>query len=211
VSDEQLLDYYRRRAPVYDEAYAGPAHAWVAGMVADLHGALRGRRVLEVACGTGHWTGGAADVAEHVVATDAAPEMLAIARRKLAGRPNVTVLQADAYELGALRVDVDALLAMTWLSHVPRGRLPGFLADVRDRVGSGGTVFFADNLGDDESYARDGTLDTFETRVLPDGSRHEIVKNYFERDELAALIEPTAAELEIVIGEYWWWTWYVTR
>ncbi len=44
--------------------------------------ALQGR-VLELACGTGLWTGELARYAERVVAVDAAPEVLEINRQRL--------------------------------------------------------------------------------------------------------------------------------
>lgn len=99
AADRVLRDYYEARAPVYDAVYTGVAPPWVADMVAALADTLRGRRVLEVACGTGHWTRHAATAAAAITAVDASPAMLAIAAAKLADRPHVTVARADAYTM----------------------------------------------------------------------------------------------------------------
>lgn len=67
ILDEQLT-YYRARAPEYDEWFMrtgrydrGPEHRaeWffeVAIMEAALEPVVKGKQVLELACGTGRWT-----------------------------------------------------------------------------------------------------------------------------------------------------------
>lgn len=55
-----LYHYYTARASVYDAGYAGTPQPWVRTMVDALQTALADRHVLELACGTGHWTGYAA-------------------------------------------------------------------------------------------------------------------------------------------------------
>ncbi len=73
----EQLTYYRRRAADYDRAAFGDVTAAgrrIAGIVA----ALRPTGdVLELACGTGMWTGALAGWADTMTALDAAPEMLA--------------------------------------------------------------------------------------------------------------------------------------
>src|SRR4051794_16741285 len=77
------VDYYRLRAEEYDvTAYGDVAgeSKHIAGLVAPLRPA---GRVLEIACGTGLWTEALVRHAESVTAIDAAPETLAIARRRV--------------------------------------------------------------------------------------------------------------------------------
>ncbi len=77
---EELKDYYRR-APEYENLYqTRSARRELDELTEPMNGALRDRRMLEVACGTGFWTARAARVARHIVATDASSEMLAVAR-----------------------------------------------------------------------------------------------------------------------------------
>jgi SAM-dependent methyltransferase len=212
-----MRDYYERRAPLLDRAYreAGGPSGWMLAMVADLQAAFRGRRVLEVACGTGHWTVLAAEAASYVVGTDISPAMLALARVQELPAERAVFLEADAYDLAAVPGDFDAGLAMQWFSHIPRARYDDFLDGLHRRLGAGAVIFLGDNQAyegmRDQPYALPGAADTYELRALPDGSRYEIVKNYFSEDDLRAIFAPRASELQVVMGTYWWWLWYTVR
>jgi hypothetical protein len=53
----QLTDYYRDRAAVYDAVYAKPERqADLSTLREVLPPLVAGRRVLEIAAGTGYWT-----------------------------------------------------------------------------------------------------------------------------------------------------------
>jgi SAM-dependent methyltransferase len=208
--DAVLRRYYDQRAPEYEEIYT-PRDVAHGRELGDLSRALRntlsGRRVLEVACGTGYWTAAVAQVAREVVATDASLPMLAEARDK-GLPPNVRLCEADAYDLAPAGEGFDGALAMFWLSHVPRHRLRDFLAHLHSRLAQGARVFFADNvhvpgLGGDLT-APDANGDTFKQRSLADGSRHRVLKNYFADEELRALLEPHAGDLVLHRGRDFW-------
>jgi len=81
VDNGEVIGYYDKRAQQLDDAYRGEPPQWVREMVADMQAALRGRRVLEVACGSGHWTCFAARSAAHVTGVDAAPRMVPAQQR----------------------------------------------------------------------------------------------------------------------------------
>jgi len=88
---EEMLRYYARRAGEYERVYEIPA--WQPGL-AELRrrvAMFTGRRVFEVACGTGYWTEILAGVAESVHATDLNAETLALARARPYPRGNVTL------------------------------------------------------------------------------------------------------------------------
>src|SRR2546421_7433118 len=80
---EPMRDYYARRAAYYERVYLEPERqrdlrtmeAWLPSMFV-------GRRVLEVACGTGWWTRHGASFAREWLATDLNPEPIEVARRK---------------------------------------------------------------------------------------------------------------------------------
>src|SRR6185436_11300113 len=118
MSDTAMLDYYSRRAAEYERIYHKPERqADLARLREHLRSLLTGRRVLEVACGTGYWTAAIADAALSITATDASEEVLEVARAKrLDGR--VTFRRADAWKAGELSCDFDAGLAAFWWSHV---------------------------------------------------------------------------------------------
>jgi SAM-dependent methyltransferase len=209
MSEEALLQYYEARAEHYDGIYAGSPPPWVALMVADLQRTLTGRRVLEVACGTGHWTELAAAVAEHVTAADASPAMRAIAATTLAECANVRIAAADAYRLEDVGRDFTGGLAMQWLSHVPRARWPEFLTGWHACLVPGAQVFLADNQLTppwDALLVQDGA-DSYEPRELPDGTEHLVLKNYPSEGELRVLFAPYE-DLRITMGERWWWLSY---
>jgi len=209
--DESILRrYYDRRAAEYEEIYTprDVGHGHELGELArTLRDTLAGRRVLEVACGTGYWTAALVHVAREVVGIDASQPMLLEAREK--GFPDtVRLLQGDAYDLAFAGDGFDGALAMFWLSHVPRRRLGDFLGGLHARLIPGASVFFADNVfvpgvggqfsGPDENG------DTFKLRALADGSRHRVVKNYFSEDELRHLFAPHAQEVVLWRGRNFW-------
>jgi ubiquinone/menaquinone biosynthesis C-methylase UbiE len=127
VAGENLLDYYARRAPEYEEIYRRPERQpdllQLRVRVCD---AVVGQRVLEIACGTGYWTEAVANVAAAVTATDASAEVLELARRKPYPEDRVRFALADAYALEQVEGAFTAGLAAFWSSRgaVPRSAAP---------------------------------------------------------------------------------------
>lgn len=157
--DELDLDmrrYYAQRAPEYDDwydrlgRYDDPAtnaawHAEVArlGQLADGFGE---GRLLDIACGTGRWTirFAANPRVTSVTAFDQAPEMLEQTRARMvaAGHDvrDVALAQGDAYALPFAAGAFDSCFFGFFLSHVPAGRLPSFLGEVRRVLRPGGVL-----------------------------------------------------------------------
>jgi ubiquinone/menaquinone biosynthesis C-methylase UbiE len=86
----EQVAYYRARAPDYDDVYLGKD--WDR-CIQELPTA---GDVLELACGSGHWTRLLAARARSVTAIDAAPEMLALARQRAKDLP-VEFIPADVF------------------------------------------------------------------------------------------------------------------
>lgn len=214
--DKQHRDYYHRRAPIYDDVYSREepgAQRELEALAVAVREFCRDRRVLEVAAGTGYWTAVAAESARCILATDITLGMLDLARSRFAGSPTVRIEVADAYALDALTGPFDAGLATFWLSHVPKARIDEFLDGLHRAVGVGGKILMADNqyiTGQGGTLiAPENSPDTFKHRTLPDGSSHDIVKNYYQPDELRAMVEPTAEALDCHFGQWYWWITYV--
>jgi hypothetical protein len=55
-----------------------------------------------------------------------------------------------------------------------------------------------------ELVARPGVADTFKLRQLADGSRHEVLKNYYEPGQLRELLAPLSKELHIESRSCFW-------
>lgn len=179
---EQQLTYYRRRAREYDEtAYdLSTARARIEGLVARL--ALAGR-VLEIACGTGLWTEFLARTADSVVALDAAPEVLAIARERVRAG-NVVFETADVFSWKTDRT-FDTIFFSAWLSHVPDRRFAEFWQKLRTLLAAGGRVLLVDEHVDVAAKeTRVVTVDELVERRLADGSVHRVVKNFIDPPEL---------------------------
>lgn len=208
-----LTDYYSRRAIEYEKIFHRPDPVRQAEqtIVAEaMWTALAGRRVLEVACGTGYWTERLAGAAASVLATDMSLEMLQIARAKQI--PNVTWREADAWSLEKITGEFDAGLANFWFSHLPRRRIPEFLGKFHARLMRPAAVFMADNIylsgvGGD-LVTRAGDEDTYKRRVLEDGSKHEVLKNYYNAAELEKIFKPFARNFRVQCGHCFWWISY---
>jgi SAM-dependent methyltransferase len=210
-----LRHYYGRRAREYERIYHrdDPARqSEQTALATDLQESLRGRSVLEIACGTGFWTEIASRVARHVVAVDASPEMLAVAQEKGPPPGRVEFKLGDAYELDDVPGVFDGGLAMFWLSHVPKARLSEFLDGWHEKLGRGSIVFMADNVYvpgvGGELLVPSSIGDTFKLRTLSDGSQHRVLKNYYDASFLHHTISPAATDLRIHVGECFWWLRY---
>ncbi len=178
-------EYYEERAPEYEDwwfrrgIYDGGETAnerWFAE-VREVEEALdrfapRGR-VLELACGTGIWTRKLATQADHVIAVDASPQVLALNRAALPAR-NVTWLQADLFEWRSAPVN-DVCFFGFWLSHVPDAFFEEFWTSVRGALKPGGRVFFVDS-GPREKADSGGEVTM---RKLDDGRRFHIIKRFY--------------------------------
>jgi SAM-dependent methyltransferase len=182
LMDEVLagqVDYYRHRASEYDAtAYGDVARARerIAVLVAQLHPS---GDVLEIACGTGLWTEAIAQLADTVVAIDAAPEAVAIARDRVRSA-NVTFEVADVFSW-TTEARFDVIFFSAWLSHVPTGRFENFWQILRRLLAEEGRVLFLDEHIDErgkETYLP-GAGEIVERR-LRDGRRFQVVKNFVD-------------------------------
>jgi SAM-dependent methyltransferase len=77
---------YAAWAPLYDDD-GNPLTALEGPVIRAWFGPIRGRRALDLGCGTGRHTLALLEAGAEVVAIDSTPEMLAIARGKLDGSP----------------------------------------------------------------------------------------------------------------------------
>jgi demethylmenaquinone methyltransferase/2-methoxy-6-polyprenyl-1,4-benzoquinol methylase len=207
--DQELVDYYRRRASEYEAIYALPERqADLATLRGTVAARLAGARVLEIACGTGYWTALIAATAQAVLATDYAEEPMRIARAKSYPEGKVRFELADAYALEAALGRCDAAFAGFWWSHVPRERLEEFLASLHARLEPGARVLLLDNLyveGNSTPIAGiDKTGNTYQMRTLGDGSRVRVLKNFVSQAELRERLAPCAAAFSFEALQYYW-------
>ena len=214
--DEELRRYYDDQAKIYDDVYLreNPFGDWrrdIRAVTDAMVKALSGRRVLEVACGTGYWTEIVAKVAKLVLAIDASEKMLRVARKRTSS-VNVEYRMADAYALAEVPGEFDGGLANFWFSHVPRARVDEFLCGFHKKLEKNAVVFMSDNVYipgiGGQLVSKAGIEDTFKLREGPNGTKYEVLKNYYTRDALRLLLSPKTSNLKIRKTKHFWWIKY---
>ena len=206
---EDMRVYYVQRAAYYERVYFKPERQVdLRAMEAWLPTVFAGRQVLEIACGTGWWTLHGARDALHWLATDLNPETVALARAKPMPAA-VRFATVDAYTMAELgNAQFDAAFAGCWWSHVPRARLPGWLATLHARLLPGARVVMLDNAYVQTSSTpisrRDEAGNTYQNRPLDDGSVQEVLKNFPTREEAVAMLGPRAHDAKWIEYEHYW-------
>ena len=202
-------DYYGRRAREYEEIYSKPERQGdLERLRALIPEPFSGRRVLEIACGTGYWTPYLLQTAREVVAVDAAPETLEIARAKGMPEDRVSFHVGDAYDLPSDLGPFEAAFAGFWWSHVPISRQQEFLTGLGKTLRPGSPVVLLDNRYVEGSSTpigrRDAEGNTYQRRRLKDGSEHWVLKNFPSREQRLGVAEKWGHRAEVLELEYFW-------
>jgi SAM-dependent methyltransferase len=173
-------DYYRAHARDYDDGY--PGTTWDHS----IDELLITGDVLELACGTGHWTPLLAARARSVTAVDNAPEMLALARLRVGDLP-IEFIQANLFDWQPPG-RYDTVFFGFWLTHVPPARFADFWSMVGTALAQGGQACFVDSStrerADERVLSDQSTPSVW--RRLRDGSDYRVVKVFYSPSELAA-------------------------
>jgi len=108
-------------ASEYDRWYATPSgqahdHVQKDDVRRLLHPALAGQILLDIGCGTGHWSAFFVGMGYQVTGVDIAPEMIEVARTNV---PECSFQVADAYDLPFDDGTFDAVAAMATLEFLP--------------------------------------------------------------------------------------------
>ncbi len=211
-----MAEYYLRRAAYYERVYFKPERQPdLRAMAAWLAGQFSGRRVLEIACGTGWWTLHGAAGASHWLATDLNPATFAIAQAK-AMPASVAFRALDAYRLDELGPDqhFDAAFAGCWWSHVPLPRLRPWLDALHARLRPGARVVMLDNRFVPTSSTpisrRDVAGNSYQQRSLDDGSSHEVLKNFPSPEQAIAALGPGVRDVQWQAYAHYWVLSYFT-
>ena len=209
---DDLVTYYARRSAEYERIYAKPERQEdLRVLEARVRKMLAGRKVLELACGTGYWTDVFAAQAALVTALDLNEEVLEIARSKK-NTGGVDFVRGSAYDIPDFGQKHDALFAGFWWSHVPLEKLDAFLGAVGTRIAPGALIAFLDNRYVEGSSTpvsrRDAEGNAYQTRKLDDGSSHEVLKNFPEESELLQRASRHGREANLeLLPHYWLLSW----
>jgi SAM-dependent methyltransferase len=198
VVDHELIEllgeqiaYYRARAIEYDRTAPFVDEDGYPELVAALGRFAPRGRVLELACGTGRWTGELAKYATELTALDASAEMLMLSRARV-GRTDVIYVQADVFSWSPSE-RYDVVFFSAWLSHVPPQRFDDFWELVATCLRTDGRVFVIDELPAVASLERaiPNAVAPSVERQLTTGERFRNVKVFYEPrllvDKLATL------------------------
>jgi len=207
--DSDLVAYYSARAAEYEQIYEKPERqedlATLRSMVREF---TAGRRVLEIACGTGYWTAVIARFAESVVAKDPSRESVEIARSKNFPAGKVVIEIAETPQAANGIDEVTSVFSGFLWSHIPRQELTSWIEQLVGGVPSGSDFLFMDNRFVDGSSTpvadTDGDGNTFQMRQLSDGRTFRIIKNFPSSEELRRIVEPVARDIHITELEYYW-------
>jgi SAM-dependent methyltransferase len=207
--DEQIA-YYRARAAEYDATSTPDGDPFEAH--ADrIRGALRafapGGRVLELAAGTGQWTGILAETADQLLVTDSSSEMLELNRSKVGDRPNVQYAVTNALEPGPIG-PFEAIFFGFFLSHVPHARFATFWDGLAGILAPTGRAFFVDEGHHD--HWREHWIDEragIVRRQLTDGSVHRAVKVLWRPADLERRLAELGWNASVTSeGPFYWGT-----
>jgi ubiquinone/menaquinone biosynthesis C-methylase UbiE len=206
---DAVARFYAKIAADYDAQEEDPERSADLDEVADgLAPLVAGRRVLELACGTGRWTEVLASGAAHVVAIDINDAMLDLARGRGLPTETVTLRQADGLDLPADLGPVDVVFIGFWWSHLTREGQERLLAGLRQRVGKDTQLIVLDDEQVDGMSApvarTDAQGNTYQVVSAPDGERFEVPKSYPTDSALRKRLGNVAREIRIARWESCW-------
>jgi hypothetical protein len=140
--------------------------------------------------------------------TEENDETLAVARARPGVSDRVRLVRRDAYAPCAGAPAFDAGFAGLWLSHVDRARMTEFLDAFHSYLLPGAPVVMFDERDAPVRTVPTSRTDTagnrYEPRRLASGDRFEIVKNFFDGDELRRLLAPYTRHLVYEALEALW-------
>ncbi len=207
---DQTIEYYQKRAPEYDKIYFRDnpdRQAELAAMYTASRQALRDRRVLDAACGTGYWTKIISEQAKSIVGVDINSGTLSEARRKHYSCP-IYLTQGDFFHLPFRERRFTGLLATYVVSHVRREEIGALRGEMRRLVAAGSPVYLCDNNAVCEQISDliwdEGHVNSYRRRRLENGEEFVILKNYFKEAELADMFESWGTIEKITFDTYYW-------
>jgi 2-polyprenyl-3-methyl-5-hydroxy-6-metoxy-1,4-benzoquinol methylase len=212
---QDQIAYYRARANEYDEWFYRQGRydrgikfnqLWFDEVVVvkdNLKAIPKVDTILELACGTGIWTQELIELGEQITAIDASKEMIEINQAKVDSL-KVTYQQLDLFSWQSSQ-QYDLVFFAFWLSHVPPDRLDEFFSKIYRTVRSPGQVFLIDSRFSETSSANNHFFrddkEIYQKRKLNDGREFQIVKIYYQPEELIEKLELVGFQAEIFVTD----------
>jgi ubiquinone/menaquinone biosynthesis C-methylase UbiE len=210
MPQNDLLEYYAKRVPEYDNIYEKPERQEdLSKLEAVVRDFCAGEHVLEPAAGTGYWSKIAAETAQTLRCTDASPIVLQRARQRLSSLQNVSFGFVNAHDRRLDDEKYTAVLCGFWWSHINKKHIKRFLCGLTRALPQATKALFFDNRyvhGSSTAVVyTDSDNNTHQRRVLADGSEHLTLKNFPSEDELRTYGATVGRDIEIGMLTYYWW------
>lgn len=203
-----LIEYYKARAKEYEDVYLKPERQEDLKVITStLQNSFAGKTIFEVGCGTGFWTEKISITASSILAIDANESLLEIARHKDYHNASVSFDTADFYSYQSSKKYEGVFAGFIW-SHIQLQDLANFLKKIHQFVLPGGKVVFIDNNyveGSSQPISRtDENDNTFQNRILKDGSVHLIRKNFPTESFIREKLKGFTKEITYLNLKYFW-------
>jgi 2-polyprenyl-3-methyl-5-hydroxy-6-metoxy-1,4-benzoquinol methylase len=207
--------YYEKRALEYENIYLKPERKeYIKKSKELLKKYFDNKNVLEISCGTGFWTETISEVAKNILAADLNTDVLEIAKAKVYNC-KVEFIQDDSYKLDKIKEKQDSLFAGFWFSHIPKSKIKEFMDVIYSKLNENALIIFMDNLYVEENNTPISRFDTegnsYQNRTLKDNSQYEVIKNFYEENELREYFNNYGKEIEITKLKYFWILKYIKK
>ena len=211
MADRELIDYYRARAAEYEQAYyrhMPERRREIDDQAENLLELVRGKDILDLACGTGYWTQIISRTARFIAAVDISVEMLREARQKTYDAPTEFAM-ADLYRVPFQTASFDMITLGFWFSHQPKQEYDLFFRHLAQPLRGGGFIWMIDNNPPAEGSRMDSVRtdvhgNNYKKRHLQSGEEYVILKNYFSEDQLREIFAPYFTVRRLVFRTYYW-------
>lgn len=190
--NELMKTYYDVRAPWHDQYMSYQSNEQMETLQKPIielfQHELANKTVLEIACGTGNWTGILAKRAKHITAVDSSPQSIILAQKKLNRFKNIDFIETDIFNAHNLLQKYDFIFSADFFSHVPMELISKFIEIVRS-ISSNDTKLItvdmvSNNYFEQEPNYTDNNGNRVSTRELPNGEQFEVIKNFFTEKRL---------------------------
>ncbi len=207
--NQNLVSYYSDRAKEYEKVYLNPAEQEDLQTSEKLFQDLFvNKTVLEIACGTGYWTERIAKVATSIYATDVNESVIEIAKQRQ--KENITFAIADMFDFTPVEKFDGVFGGFIW-SHILIQDLDKFIEKAGSFLKPGGTIVFIDGNAvagtkhDLKNITKtDEHGNTFQTRILENGTSHLVLKNFPTEEFLRQKLSSITTEINFINLKYYW-------
>jgi ubiquinone/menaquinone biosynthesis C-methylase UbiE len=189
---KEMNEYYRENVPYHDECMSYTDNLsmekLLGPVIQRIEKDIKGKDVLEIACGTGNWTQVLSKRARSVMATDINEAYLIAAKKKSYQKDNVVFKVADTYTLDGIDSKFNLAFASDFWSHMPKSKIESFIKTLHSKLLPGSEVIMIDMLRRPELDKMFSHMDDEENmiqkRTLPNGKEYHVVKNFPTEKEL---------------------------